>query len=114
MKEYADAIIDEIDPMGKIFKARLYNEHISLDRGEYFRDLSKLGRVVSSCLVLDSEEKHCGGYEENRIEITKWYGDELDDSLVAVSAMLREMVETGTKSARKKGKNKPLLTHISE
>lgn len=53
-KQYADKIIDEIDPLNRIFVSRLYHEHISIYNGEYHKDLTKIGRNINKCIIIDS------------------------------------------------------------
>ena len=46
-----------------------------MNKGEYHKDLGKIGRDLARVVVVDSEGKYYGsGYEGHRLEITKWYG----------------------------------------
>lgn len=64
-QEYADYVIDKIDPTKRI-KHRLYRQHTTQMRNNYserfffVKDLEKLGRPLSKTVIIDNtKENYC-------------------------------------------------------
>lgn len=53
-KQYAEKIMDILDPHRKLFRQRLYQEDCSCVLGHYIKDLSVLGRDLAKTVVLDN------------------------------------------------------------
>lgn len=53
LAQYADPLMDIIDPNG-LCTRRLFREHCTNEGGVYVKDLSQLGRPLSSVLLLDN------------------------------------------------------------
>ena len=49
---YADLVLDELDPEGKIFKERLYRQDCTLLSGGYSKDLTKLSEDLSRVVLV--------------------------------------------------------------
>ncbi|KRX03544.1 HAD-like domain [Pseudocohnilembus persalinus] len=80
MQEYADEIIDKIDPQGKI-SHRLYRQHLKTYRGDYIKDLSILGRDMSRTLIVDNLRSNFVAQPRNGYEIAEFRGQTFDTTL---------------------------------
>ena len=59
VQEYADWVIDQLDPKGKLISHRLYRQHtINRDLNSalplIIKDLSKIGRDLSKTIIVDN------------------------------------------------------------
>lgn len=53
-QEYADAILNELDPEGVLFHHRLYRQHCTMLEDIYIKDLSRINRDLSSAVLVDN------------------------------------------------------------
>jgi len=53
-QDYADEILDSIDPAHSLIKYRLYRQHTSLHNDVSVKDLSKIGRDMKRTLIVDN------------------------------------------------------------
>lgn len=54
MQEYADPVIDWLEAERKIFKARYYRQHCTIENGAYIKDLSVVERDLGKVCILDN------------------------------------------------------------
>jgi Dullard-like phosphatase family protein len=73
-KEYADPIIDIIEEKKKYFIARLFREHATFKNNIYIKDLTNLGRDISSIIIIDDKEISFSLQKQNGILIKPFYG----------------------------------------
>ena len=57
VKEYADWILDKIDPKWLI-SHRLYRKNTTIQNGVYLKDLNKLGRDLSKVIIIDNNPEN--------------------------------------------------------
>ena len=91
-KSYADQIINLLDPHDLIAH-RLYREHTDYHNGIHIKDLSKLGRSLSEIIIVDNIADNFKLHEKNGIYIKSWYGDADDNSLYALSKILKDLIK---------------------
>lgn len=53
-EDYANAILNEIDPEGEIFQHRLYRQHCTCINDFYFKDLSRINRDPRRMVLVDN------------------------------------------------------------
>jgi len=80
VKAYCDKVLDVIDPDHHI-SHRLYREHCTPEGDIFYKDLSKLGRDLDQCALLDDRSESYGLQPENGIPISAWDGDTDDCEL---------------------------------
>jgi CTD small phosphatase-like protein 2 len=89
-QEYADEIIDRLDPDKILIDFRLYRQHITYEsKNLYYKDLSKLGRDLAKIIIVDNMSKNYKHHKENGIKIKTWKGDLDDDCLLKLSSKLK-------------------------
>jgi Dullard-like phosphatase family protein len=94
-QNYADKIIDHLDPEKKFFHHRLYRQHITYEnKNTYYKDLSLLGRDLDKIIIVDNMSKNYKKHKENGIKIKTWKGDLYDDCLLSLSTKLKTISET--------------------
>ena len=77
--EYSNKIISHIERKEKFFNYKLYRQHASKIRGEYVKDLSKLGRDLKKVIIVDNLPQNFSLQKENGICVRPFYGDIVDD-----------------------------------
>jgi RNA polymerase II subunit A small phosphatase-like protein len=97
LPEYADIIIDHM----KQIKFRLYRHHTVRISGEYVKDLSRIGRNLSTLLMIDNIEINYRLQPDNGILIRSWYGDKKDTMLKQISKMLIELAKSEPEDIRR-------------
>ncbi|KAH9312295.1 hypothetical protein KI387_027330 [Taxus chinensis] len=83
-REYADAILDKLDPSGSIFRHRLYRDSCTeLPGPRHVKDLSELGRNLSKVIFVDDNYlRH--HQQENAFPVLKFANDMSDRELLGL------------------------------
>ena len=89
-QEYADAVIDRIDPFGMV-KHRLYKESCLLLNDCRVKDLSLLNRKLDRVIIMDNSPTSYVLHPNNSIAIRTWTSDKSDQELFKVMEMLMEI-----------------------
>jgi CTD small phosphatase-like protein 2 len=93
-KEYAEQVINKLDPQRKILKYRLYREDCLHIGGHFVKDLSRLGRDLSHVIILDNSITSFAHHLDNGIPILSWFDDQNDGELWKVGNLLEQLVNT--------------------
>jgi len=81
LSEYANPVIDTLDKKGLI-KHRLFRESCVFHENQvYVKDLSRLGRNIKDCIIIDNSPFSYLFDPNNAIGCTSWFGDESDTEL---------------------------------
>jgi Dullard-like phosphatase family protein len=73
-QNYADAILDELDPDGVLFDHRLYRQHCRELTNDFFiKDLSKINRDLSKTVLVDNSAYSYAMQADNGIPILPFY-----------------------------------------
>ncbi|KAJ3442527.1 nuclear lim interactor-interacting factor-related [Anaeramoeba flamelloides] len=76
IKEYADQVLDQIDPENSFISHRLYRDSCKKLEGSYFvKDLSLLGRKLEKCIIIDDQPYSYHLQPENAIPIQEFLGN---------------------------------------
>jgi carboxy-terminal domain RNA polymerase II polypeptide A small phosphatase len=66
--QYADPVADLLDRWG-VFRARLFRESCVFHRGNYVKDLNKLGRDLHSVIIVDNSPASYIFHPDNAVRI---------------------------------------------
>nr|XP_046247592.1 CTD small phosphatase-like protein 3 [Scatophagus argus] len=80
-KDYAEKILNVLDPQRKLFRHRLYQDDCACVLGHYIKDLSILGRDLAKTVVLDNAPHTYPYHLMNTIPIKSWTGESMDREL---------------------------------
>uniref|UniRef100_A0A672I054 Mitochondrial import inner membrane translocase subunit TIM50 n=1 Tax=Salarias fasciatus TaxID=181472 RepID=A0A672I054_SALFA len=79
--KYADPVADLLDQWG-VFRARLFRESCVFHRGNYVKDLSRLGRELSNVIIVDNSPASYVFHPENAVPVQSWFDDMNDTELL--------------------------------
>uniref|UniRef100_A0A671WLP0 Mitochondrial import inner membrane translocase subunit TIM50 n=1 Tax=Sparus aurata TaxID=8175 RepID=A0A671WLP0_SPAAU len=78
---YADPVADLLDQWG-VFRTRLFRESCVFHRGNYVKDLSRLGRELSKVIIIDNSPASYIFHPENAVPVQSWFDDMTDTELL--------------------------------
>ncbi|XP_041102730.1 CTD small phosphatase-like protein isoform X1 [Polyodon spathula] len=81
LAKYADPVADLLDQWG-VFRARLFRESCVFHRGNYVKDLSRLGRELSKVIIVDNSPASYIFHPENAVPVQSWFDDITDTELM--------------------------------
>ncbi|KAF9230457.1 NLI interacting factor [Melanogaster broomeanus] len=90
LSEYADPVIDKLDVHHTI-SHRLYRESCYKYKGKYIKDLSQLGRPMSSIIIVDNMRSSFHFQPSNGIPVKTWTTDPSDTELETLCVVLTEL-----------------------
>ena len=91
MKEYADSILDLLDPEKKLINYRLYRNHTTITGIIFVKDLSKIGRDLNKIIIVDNLADNFKLQQNNGIQIGTWIDDMKDTQLNDLGKILTEI-----------------------
>ncbi|XP_051967761.1 CTD small phosphatase-like protein 2 [Xyrauchen texanus] len=92
-KEYAEKIVDILDPNKKLFRHRLYQDDCACVLGHYIKDLSVLERDLSKSVILNNAPHTFPYHLINMIPIKSWFGDREDRELQKLIPYMEKLVQ---------------------
>lgn len=93
LKEYADTVIDYIDPKHVFFRQRFYRENTSPESGGVTKDLAKLGFDLRRTIIVDNIADNFSRNKENGILVDSFYSDPNDLTLKNILPLLDGIIE---------------------
>jgi len=108
LSKYADPVLDLLD-IHKVVRSRLFREACSNYKGNYVKDLNKLGRELKSTIIIDNSPSSYLFHPENAVPVESWFDDETDTELLDMIPFLKELskcdnVRTFLEARKKDGK----------
>ena len=92
LKDYADSILDILDPNKKLINYRLYRQHTSISGVTFCKDLSKIGRNLGRTIIVDNLADNFKLQPNNGIHIWTWIDDMKDTQLNDLGIILKDLV----------------------
>jgi len=95
LAKYADPVLDLLD-VHKVVDWRLFRESCSPFKGSYVKDMGRMGRDLSSIMIIDNSPHSYAFNPENAIPIESWFIDPNDLELLHLLPALEELSDSGT------------------
>jgi len=93
LSKYADPVLDLLD-IHKVVKWRLFREACSNYKGNYVKDLNKLGRELKSTVIIDNSPSSYLFHPENAVPCESWFDDETDTELDDLIPILKDLSQS--------------------
>jgi len=108
LSKYADPVLDLLDTH-KVVSSRLFREACSQYKGNYVKDLNRLGRDLKGTIILDNSPSSYLFHVENAVPVESWFDDEADTELDDLIPFLKELskvenVKTFLEARKRDGK----------
>ena len=68
----------------RVFSTRLFRDSCVYDRGNYVKDLSKLGRELHRTIIIDNSPASYLFQPENAVPVSSWFEDKNDRLLLDI------------------------------
>ena len=108
LKDYADSILDILDPNKLLINYRLYRHHTSLSGITFCKDLSKIGRDLNKTLIVDNLADNFKLQPNNGIPISTWIDDMKDTQLNDLGKIFKNLI------AKKPNDIRPIIKKFKE
>jgi len=93
-QDYADLVLDNIDPQRAIFSKRLYRQHTKNVNEEYnIKDLLIVTDNLEKTLIIDNIPENFMRQKNNGIFIKSWFDDQEDRELKRLIPLLKQIVD---------------------
>ncbi|XP_077365135.1 CTD (carboxy-terminal domain, RNA polymerase II, polypeptide A) small phosphatase-like a isoform X1 [Festucalex cinctus] len=94
LAKYADPVADLLDRWG-VFRARLFRESCVFHRGNYVKDLSRLGRELGKVIIVDNSPASYIFHPENAVPVQSWFDDMADTELLELLPIFEGLSKEG-------------------
>ncbi|XP_065185300.1 carboxy-terminal domain RNA polymerase II polypeptide A small phosphatase 1-like [Sycon ciliatum] len=81
LAKYADPVTDLLDRTG-CFRHRLFREACVYYKGNYVKDLSRMGREVCNTIIIDNSPASYIFHPDNAVPVGSWFDDPTDTELL--------------------------------
>jgi len=92
LAKYADPVLDLLDP-NKTVRHRLFREACTNHKGNYVKDLGRVGRPLKSIIIIDNSPASYMFHPENAVPIDSWFDDMNDTELLDLIPFLEDLTK---------------------
>jgi len=92
LAKYADPVLDLLDST-RVVHHRLFREACTNYKGNFVKDMSRLGRDIKTVLIIDNSPSSYLFHPENAIPCESWYDDENDTELLDLLPLLETLTK---------------------
>jgi len=90
LAKYADPVADLLDKWN-VFRGRLFRESCVFHRGNYVKDLSRLGRDLTKVVIMDNSPASYIFHPDNAVPVSSWFDDMTDSELIDLLPFLETL-----------------------
>lgn len=90
LAKYADPVADLLDKWD-VFHCRLFRESCVFHRGNYVKDLSRLGRELHKIIIVDNSPASYVFHPDNAVPCSSWFDDMDDRELLDMIPLLEKL-----------------------
>merc|ERR1711981_170588 len=90
LAKYADPVADLLDKWD-VFHCRLFRESCVFHRGNYVKDLSRLGRELHKIIIVDNSPASYVFHPDNAVPCSSWFDDMDDRELLDLIPLLEKL-----------------------
>jgi len=90
LAKYADPVTDLLDKWD-VFRARLFRESCVFHRGNYVKDLGRLGRDINQIIILDNSPASYIFHPENAVPCISWFDDMENKELLELTPFFEQL-----------------------
>jgi len=90
LAKYADPVTDLLDKWD-VFRARLFRESCVFHRGNYVKDLGRLGRDLNQIIILDNSPASYIFHPENAVPCISWFDDMENKELLELTPFFEQL-----------------------
>jgi len=94
LESYAKPIMKVLEEEAGTKFNKLYRAHCSYINKIYIKDLSKLGRSLKDCIIVDNNPDCYTFDTNNAIPIDSWFEDQNDKELWKITPILESLTNT--------------------
>lgn len=106
LAKYADPVADLLDRWG-VFKARLFREACVFHKGNYVKDLNRLGRDLKRLVIVDNSPASYAFHPDNAIPVQSWFDDMNDAELLDLLPFLEKLARVDNVYMLLRNSNEP-------
>lgn len=92
LSKYADPVLDLLD-IHRSVHLRLFRESCTNYKGNFVKDLSRLGREIKHTMIIDNSPSSFLFHPENAILCETWYDDQSDTELLDLIPLLEALTK---------------------
>lgn len=92
LAKYADPLLDVLDK-DRVVNFRLFRDSCVQHYGNFVKDLTQLGRVLESSIIIDNSPFSYMFQPDNAIPIKTWFHDKSDQQLIELLPFLNELAQ---------------------
>ena len=100
-KEYADHILNMLDPNNELIQYRLYRQHVTIFGCDVYKDLKKLGRDLSKVIIIDNMKDNFKMQPNNGLYVKTWINDINDYQFKDLLKILKDIALLNVIDVRK-------------
>jgi len=113
LAKYADPVADLLDQWG-VFRSRLFRESCVFHRGNYVKDLSRLGRELQKVIIIDNSPASYIFHPDNAVPVASWFDDMSDTELLDLIPFFERLSQVENVYTVLRNSNNALTQHRND